>query len=79
MRSDEKGAVASEDREWRPSGLEAWWAGLPPVPRGWLRKRLNPDNQTRLHLAKLVARRPGQFVIGPYTYCLLYTSDAADD
>lgn len=68
MRSDERGAVASEDREWRPSGLEAWWAGLPPVPRGWLRKRLNPDNQTRLHLAKLVARRPGQFVIGPYTY-----------
>ncbi|WP_244639201.1 CatB-related O-acetyltransferase [Bosea sp. ANAM02] len=33
-----------------------------------MRKRLNPDNQTRLHLAKLVARRPGQFTIGPYTY-----------
>ncbi|BCB19198.1 acetyltransferase [Bosea sp. ANAM02] len=60
--------MASADLDWRPSALQAWWAGLPPVPRGWLRKRLNPDNQTRLHLAKLVARRPGQFTIGPYTY-----------
>ena len=68
MRSDDQGAMAPEDRDWRPSGLQAWWAGLPPIPRGWLRKRLNPDNQTRLHLAKLVARRPGQFAIGPYTY-----------
>jgi len=68
MLSKGQGAILPEDRDWRPSGLEAWWAGLPPVPRGWLRKRLNPDNQTRLHLAKLVARRPGQFVVGPYTY-----------
>ena len=68
MRSNDRGAPAPEDSGWRPSGLEAWWAGLPRVPRGWLRKRLNPDNQTRLHLAKLVARRPGQFTIGPYTY-----------
>jgi len=68
MRSDDQGAIAPEDRDWRPTGLQAWWAGLAPVPRGWLRKRLNPDNQTRLHLAKLIARRPGQFVIGAYTY-----------
>ena len=68
MRSDDRGAVAPEDSDWRPSGLEAWWAGLPQVPRGWLRKRVNPNNQTRLHLAKLVARRPGQFTISPYTY-----------
>lgn len=68
MRSDDQGAIAPVDRDWRPSGLEAWWAGLPQVPRAWLSKRLNPDNQTRLHLAKLVARRPGQFTIGPYTY-----------
>jgi virginiamycin A acetyltransferase len=61
-------AGAPEDGDWRPTRLQAWWAGLPSVPRGWLRKRLNPDNQTRLHLAKLVARRPGQFTIGPYTY-----------
>lgn len=68
MRSDDQGVVTPEDSDWRPSGLEAWWAGLPQVPRGWLRKRLNPDNQTRLHLAKLVARRPGQITISPYTY-----------
>lgn len=68
MQLTDEGAVAPEDRDWRPTGLQAWWAGLAPVPRGWLRKRLNPDNQTRLHLAKLVARRPGQFTIGAYTY-----------
>lgn len=68
MRSDGQGAVAPEDRNWRPSALQAWWAGLAPVPRGWLRKRLNPDNQTRLHLAKLITRRPGQFTVGAYTY-----------
>jgi acetyltransferase-like isoleucine patch superfamily enzyme len=68
MPDKSEGAIAPEDRDWRPSALQAWWAGLAPVPRGWLRKRLNPDNQTRLHLAKLVARRPGQFTICPYTY-----------
>lgn len=68
MRSNEQGAVAPEDRDWKPSLLQGWWAGLPPVPRGWLRKRFNAANQTRLHLAQLVVRRPGQFVIGPYTY-----------
>ncbi|WP_420101801.1 CatB-related O-acetyltransferase [Bosea sp. (in: a-proteobacteria)] len=68
MRSDDQDATAETDRDWRPSALQGWWAGLPPVPRGWLRKRLNRDNQTRLHLAHLVARRPGQMVIGPYTY-----------
>jgi acetyltransferase-like isoleucine patch superfamily enzyme len=68
MRSEEQGVALPEDRDWRPSGLQAWWAGLPPVPRGWLRKRLNPDNQTRLHLAHLVMRRPGQIVIGAHSY-----------
>ncbi|WP_108051881.1 CatB-related O-acetyltransferase [Bosea sp. 124] len=33
-----------------------------------LRKRFNPDNQTRLHLAKLIARRPGQVAVGAWTY-----------
>jgi acetyltransferase-like isoleucine patch superfamily enzyme len=61
-------AVAPEDRDWRPSALQAWWAGLPQTARSLLRKRLNRDNQTRLHLAHLVARRPGQVVIGAYTY-----------
>ncbi len=68
MPSDLEGLAAAEDRDWRPSPLQAWWAGLSAVPRGWLRRRLNPDNQTRLHLAHLVARRPGQFVLGPHTY-----------
>ncbi|WP_320109560.1 CatB-related O-acetyltransferase [Bosea sp. NBC_00550] len=68
MRPTDDGAVAPEDRDWRPSALQSWWAGLSSVPRGWLRKRLNPDNQTRLHLAHLIARRPGQFVAGAYTY-----------
>ncbi|QEL26307.1 CatB-related O-acetyltransferase [Bosea sp. F3-2] len=68
MPSDLEGVIAPEDRDWRPSRLQGWWAGLPAVPRGWLRKRLNPDNQTRLHLAHLTARRPGQFVFGLYTY-----------
>ena len=68
MHSDPTGAVAAEDRDWRPSALQAWWAGLPPATRGLLRKYLNRDNQTRLHLAHLVARRPGQFAIGAYTY-----------
>lgn len=62
------GAVAPEDRDWRPSTLQAWWAGLPQTMRSLLRKRLNRDNQTRLHLAHLVARRPGQIVVGAYTY-----------
>jgi len=60
--------IAPQDRDWRPSALQVWWAGLPQVTRGWLRKRLNPHNQTRLHLAHLVARRPGQIIAGPYTY-----------
>ncbi|CAM5766031.1 2,3,4,5-tetrahydropyridine-2,6-dicarboxylate N-acetyltransferase [Bosea minatitlanensis] len=61
-------AIAPGDGDWRPTGLQAWWAGLPPVARGLLRKRFNRDNQTRLHLAHLVARRPGQIVIGAHTY-----------
>ncbi|MFJ5368445.1 CatB-related O-acetyltransferase [Bosea sp. CER48] len=68
MPSDKEAAIVPADGDWRPSRLEGWWAGLPSVPRGWLRKRLNPNNQTRLHLAHLVARRPGQFAFGLYTY-----------
>jgi len=56
------------DLDWRPDRLAAWWAGLPPTARGWLRRRINPDNQTRLHLAHLVAKRPGQIAIGAYSY-----------
>jgi acetyltransferase-like isoleucine patch superfamily enzyme len=68
MLSDAPGATADQGRDWRPTALQAWWAGLPPAARGLLRKRLNRDNQTRLHLAHLIARRPGQFAIGAYTY-----------
>ena len=57
-----------EDEAWRPSALMVRWARLPPVPHGFFRKRINPDNQTRIHLAGLIARRPGQVVVGPYTY-----------
>jgi virginiamycin A acetyltransferase len=56
------------DLDWRPDRLAAWWSGLPQAPRGWLRRRINPDNQTRLHLAKLIARRHGQIAVGAYTY-----------
>ncbi len=61
-------ALLPEDAAWTPGALAVWWAGLPQVPRGWLSRRLNPDNQTRLHLAHLIARRPGQVAIGPYSY-----------
>ncbi|AMJ63480.1 chloramphenicol acetyltransferase [Bosea sp. PAMC 26642] len=33
-----------------------------------MRRHINPDNQTRLHLAKLIARRPGQIAVGAHTY-----------
>ncbi|OYW66830.1 MAG: chloramphenicol acetyltransferase [Bosea sp. 12-68-7] len=33
-----------------------------------LGKRVNPHNQTRLHLAALIARRPGQIAAGAWTY-----------
>jgi acetyltransferase-like isoleucine patch superfamily enzyme len=62
------GLLPPEDAQWRPGALAAWWAGLPPTARGLLRKRINPHNQTRLHLARLVARRPGQIAIGAWTY-----------
>ncbi|WP_244491344.1 CatB-related O-acetyltransferase [Bosea sp. Root381] len=38
------------------------------MARGFLRKRINPYNQTRLHLAKLIARRHGQVAVGAWTY-----------
>lgn len=68
MPAEASSVLTQDDLSWRPSSLLAWWAGLPPTARGWLRRRLNPDNQTRLHLAHLVAKRPGQIAIGPYTY-----------
>ncbi|WP_280177674.1 CatB-related O-acetyltransferase [Bosea sp. CS1GBMeth4] len=33
-----------------------------------LRRWINPDNQTRVHLAKLLACRPGQIAVGAFTY-----------
>lgn len=60
--------LPAPDSDWRPGALAIWWAGLPTGPRGFLRRWFNPHNQTRLHLAKLVARRPGQITIGAYSY-----------
>ena len=61
-------SLSAEDASWRPGRLATWWSGLPAGPRGWLRRRINPDNQTRLHLARLIARRPGQVAVGAFTY-----------
>lgn len=60
--------ASTEDQAWRPGALTAWWAGLPDGPRSFLRRRFNPQNQARIHLAHQVARYPGQIVIGAYTY-----------
>lgn len=60
--------LLSEDVSWRPTAIAAWWAGLPQGPRSFLRRRFNPDNQARLYLANLIARHPGQIIIGRYTY-----------
>ncbi len=60
--------LPSPDADWRPDALAIWWAGLPTGLRGFLRRWINPHNQTRLHLANLVARRPGQITIGAYSY-----------
>jgi acetyltransferase-like isoleucine patch superfamily enzyme len=68
MPSEPAGALAPEDEDWRPGRLAAWWSGLPATARGWLKRRVNPDNQTRLHLAHLIAKRPGQIAVGAYTY-----------
>lgn len=68
MPSDPASGLTPEDHNWRPSALQAWWAGLSDLPNGWLRKWMNPGNQSRIHLANLVARFPGQIAIGPYTY-----------
>jgi acetyltransferase-like isoleucine patch superfamily enzyme len=68
MQSDAAGALAPEDEDWRPGRLATWWAALPPTARGWLRRRINPENQTRLHLADLIDRRRGQIAVGAYTY-----------
>lgn len=66
--TDPAGLLPPEDAGWRPGPLVAWWAGLAPVANSLLRKRFNPDNQARLHLAKLIARRPGQIAVGAWTY-----------
>lgn len=68
MPSEAAGALAPEDEDWRPGRFAAWWAGLPPAMRGWLRRHANPHNQTRLHLANLIAKRPGQIAVGAHTY-----------
>ena len=68
MPNDDGGVTPPDDASWRPGSLATWWAGLPSAPRGWLRRSINPDNQTRLHLAHLIAKRPGQIAVGPYTY-----------
>lgn len=68
MPSEAGGILPPEDENWRPGSLAAWWAGLPRGLRSFLRKRINPHNQTRLHLAHLIARRPGQIMAGAYTY-----------
>lgn len=65
---DPAGTLPPEDTNWRPGPLVTWWAGLAPVANGLLRRRVNPHNQTRLHLAKLIARRPGQIMVGAWTY-----------
>ena len=67
-RTDPANVLPLEDATWRPGPLVTWWAGLAPVANGLLRKRFNPHNQTRLHLAKLIARRPGQVAVGAWTY-----------
>ncbi|MGL4727917.1 MAG: CatB-related O-acetyltransferase, partial [Bosea sp. (in: a-proteobacteria)] len=38
------------------TALQKWWAALPDWARGQLRKRINPQNETRIHLAHLIAR-----------------------
>lgn len=65
---DPASALPPEDKSWRPGPIVTWWAGLAPAANGLLRKRFNPHNQTRLHLAKLIARRPGQIAVGACTY-----------
>jgi acetyltransferase-like isoleucine patch superfamily enzyme len=60
--------LSRADLDWRPGRFAAWWAGLPQLARIWLRRRVNPANQTRIYLAHLVARRAGQIAIGAYTY-----------
>lgn len=65
---EQDAALPPEDADWKPGALAAWWAGLPPVARGWLARRVNPANQTRLHLAHLIARRPGQITVGAHCY-----------
>ena len=62
------GALPPEDEAWRPGRLTLWWAGLADGVRNHLRKTFNPDNQTRIHLAKLIQRGRGQIVVSPYTY-----------
>lgn len=59
---------ALPDSQWVPSAHEIVWARLPGPARGMLRKLVNPQNETRVHLAHLIGRVGGQFDIGRYTY-----------
>ena len=73
MPSEPAGAMSPpelplEDVNWKPGALAARWARLPTGLRSFLRRSVNPDNQTRIHLADLIARLHGQIVVSPYTY-----------
>jgi virginiamycin A acetyltransferase len=51
-----------------PTALQKWWAGLPDVARGFLRRTINPHNLTQVHLAHLTGQRPAQVRVGDFTY-----------
>lgn len=57
-----------ESHVFKPSALQSWWAGLPDVARGILRRSINPQNLTQVHLAHLIARYPQAFRIGAFSY-----------
>jgi acetyltransferase-like isoleucine patch superfamily enzyme len=48
------------------TSLQIWWAGLPDWARSQLRRRINPANETRIHLAHLIARHG--YLIGGASY-----------
>lgn len=56
----------SDTASWRPSALQRRWSALPDWARGALGKHINPANETRIHLARHVAR--GGAEIGAHTY-----------
>jgi virginiamycin A acetyltransferase len=66
--TDDPVTLLPEDANWRPGPLTSWWVGLPGWLSNGLRRYFNPHNQTRLHLARMIARRPGQIAVGAHTY-----------